>query len=164
MTRVKHKPVRPVKRAVTKPEVMVKRLSQKKEVVVSTENLARAYTEEKKQEKEETTEFVFEGDRKSISLFTHCIRHLCLESDMEPYEYPKDILDMLYRANTIDYRSEIDDTESLPNFDFTESQLCVEDTESLPCIHFDFTESQLCVEDTESVDTDYDSDYLPDLD
>ena len=30
---------------------------------------------------------------------------------MEPYEYPKDNLDMLYRANTIDYRSEIDDTE-----------------------------------------------------
>ena len=89
MTRVKHTPIRPVKRAVTKPEVMVKRLSQKKEVVVSTENLARAYTEENKQEKEETTEFVFEGNRNSISLFTHCIRHLCLESDMEPYdEYP----------------------------------------------------------------------------
>ena len=56
MARVKHTPVRPVKRAVAKPDVMVKRLSQKKEVVVSSENLARAYTEEKKQEKEETTE------------------------------------------------------------------------------------------------------------
>ena len=75
MARVKHTPVRPVKWAAAKPEVLVKRLSQKKEVVVSSENLARAYTEEKKQEKEETTDVVFEGDKKSISLFTHCIQY-----------------------------------------------------------------------------------------